>query len=205
MALLLRQSIHLKITLRNDPEGIRNPIEEGKHRGDIDRFGNLRLRPTVIAQRLHVSIGSAIRSFRYHGHIVEQCTFRRAQARFFQIAIRDGPYSSFFCSLNTQEVCMRVQSIWAAIEPRHPARDRFLGFAVEMTLRKMDCVAEFHYLAQKVWAMAEALQNAGHLLAARFRAPFVVDLGDFSRRVAILDELDFGLVVSHLSALLTAK
>ena len=101
----------------------------------------------MIAQPLHVVIGSAIRCFRHPSHIVEKCTFRRAQARFVQIAIRDGLYSSFFCSLNTQEVCMRVQSIWTAIEPRHPARDRFLGFAVEMTLRKMDCVAEFHYLA----------------------------------------------------------
>ena len=100
---------------------------------------------------------------------------------------------------------MRVQSIWTAIEPRHPARDRFLGFPVEMALRKVDRVAEFHHFAQKVGAMAEALQNAGHLLAARFGAPFVVDLGNFSGRVAIFDELDFGLVVRHLSALLTAK
>jgi hypothetical protein len=101
----------------------------------------------MIAQRLHVVLGGAIGCFRHPGHVVEECTFRRGQARFFQIAIGDGLYSSFFCSLNTQEVCMRVQSIWTAIEPRHPARDRFLGFAVEMTLRKMDCVAEFHYLA----------------------------------------------------------
>jgi hypothetical protein len=123
----------------------------------------------------------------------------------FQVAIRNGLYSFFFGSLNTQEVCMRVQSIWTAIEPRHPARDRFLGFTVEMTLRKVDRVTEFHYFAQKVGAMAEALQNVRHLLAARFRTPFVVDQGDFTRRIAVFDELDFGLMVRHLSALLTAK
>jgi hypothetical protein len=205
MALLLRRSIHLKITLRSDPEGIRNPIEESEHRGDIDRFSNLRLRPTVSAQRLYVVIGSAIRCFRHLGYVVEESTFRRAQSCFFQVAIRDGLYSFFFGSLNTQEVCMRVQSIWTAIEPRHPARDRFLGFAVEMTLRKMDRVAEFHHVAQKIRPMAEALQNTRHLLTARLGAPFVVHLGDFPFRVAIFDELDFGLVVRHISARLTAK
>jgi hypothetical protein len=157
MALLLRKSIHLKITLWSDPEGIRNPIEEGEHRGDVDRFSDLRLCPPVIPQRLHVIIGGAIGCFGHPGHVVEERTFRRAQARFFQVAIRDGLYGFFFCSLNTQEVCMRVQSIRTAIEPRHPARDRFFGFTVEMTLRKMDRVAEFHHLAQKVRAMAEAL------------------------------------------------
>ena len=189
----------------SNPEGIGNPIEEGEHRGDVDCFSDLRLRPTMIAQRLHVVIGGAIGCFRHPGHVVEERAFRRAQACIFQIAIRDGLYRFFFCSLNTQEVCMRVQSIRTAIEPRHPARDRFLGFAVEMTLRKMNRVAEFHHFAQKVRAMAEALQNTRHLLSTRFRAPFVVDLGDFSRRVPIFDELDFGLVVGHLSALLTAK
>ena len=81
-------------------------------------------------------------------------------------AIGDGLNCLFFRSLNTQEVCMRVQSIRAAIQPRYPARDRFLGLAVEMALGKVDRVTELHYFAQKVGAMAEALQNAGHLLAA---------------------------------------
>jgi len=159
----------------------------------------------VITQRLYVIIGGAIRCFRHPGYVVEECAFRRAQTRFFELAIRDGLYGTLFCSLNTQEVCMRIQSIWTAIEPRHPARDRFLGFAVKMTLGKMDRVAEFHHVAQKVGAMAEALQNARHLLAARFGAPFVVDLGDFSGGIAIFDELDFGFVVRHFSVLLTAK
>ena len=54
---------------------------------------------------------------------------------------------------------MRVQSIGTAIEPRYPARNRFLGPAVEMALGKMDRVAELHYLAQEVRAMAEALSE----------------------------------------------
>jgi hypothetical protein len=82
---------------------------------------------------LHVFICGAIRRLGHLGYIIEQSTFRRTQACFFQIAIRDGLYRFVFCSLNTQEVCMRVQSIRAAIEPRYPTRDRFLGSAVEMT------------------------------------------------------------------------
>ncbi len=70
---------------------------------------------------------------------------------------------------------MRVQSIGATIEPRDPAGDRFLGAAVKMALRKMHGIAELDHLAQKIRAMAEALENAGHLLAARVGAPFVVD------------------------------
>ena len=61
---------------------------------------------------------------------------------------------------------MRVQSIGTAIEPRNPTRDGFLGSAIEMPLGKMDRVAELHHFAQEIGAMAEALQNAGHLLAA---------------------------------------
>jgi hypothetical protein len=61
---------------------------------------------------------------------------------------------------------MRVQSIGTAIEPRYPARDRFLGSSIEVAFGNMDRVTELHYLAQKIGPMAEALQNAGHLLTA---------------------------------------
>jgi hypothetical protein len=89
---------------------------------------------------------------------------------------------------------MRVQSIRTAIEPRNPARNRFLGFSIQVALGEMDRVAEFDHIAQEIGAVAEALQNAGHLFAARLGAPFVVDLGHFASGVAIFDELDFGFV-----------
>ena len=41
--------------------------------------------------------------------------------------------------------------------------------------------------------MAEALQNSRHFLAARFRAPFVVDLGHFAGRFRVFDYLDLVL------------
>jgi len=100
---------------------------------------------------------------------------------------------------------MRVQSIWAAIEPRDPACNRFFGPAVQMPLRKVDRIAEFHDLAQKVGTMTETLQNAWHLLAAGFGAPLVVNLGYFPRCIAVFDELDLGFVVRHCLVHLAAN
>jgi hypothetical protein len=43
--LLLRQPVHLEVTLRSYSEGIRYSIEEGKHCGDVDSLSDLRLTP----------------------------------------------------------------------------------------------------------------------------------------------------------------
>ena len=92
---------------------------------------------------------------------------------------------------------MRVQSIWTAIEPGYPARNRFLGFAVKMALGKVHRIAEFNDMSQEVRAMAEALENAGHLLTAGVRAPFVVYLRNLAGGVSILNHFDLGLRVWH--------
>jgi len=83
---------------------------------------------------------------------------------------------------------MRVQSIRTAIEPGDPACDRFFCPAGEVPFRKMHRIAEAHDLAQEIRAMAEAFENAGHLLTARVRAPFVVNRRDFAGGVSILDD-----------------
>ena len=100
---------------------------------------------------------------------------------------------------------MRVQSIGAAIEPRYPAGNSFLRFAIQMPFGEMDRVAELHDFAQEVGAIAEALQYAGHLLAARLGAPLIIDIGHFTCRVAVFDKLDLVFVVRHDSAFLIAN
>ena len=90
---------------------------------------------------------------------------------------------------------MRVQSIRATIQIRHIAGNRFLCLAVKMTLRKMHAIAERHYLPQEIRAMAEALQYARHLLPARMRAPFVINLREFTRRIRVFNKID--LVLFH--------
>lgn len=88
---------------------------------------------------------------------------------------------------------MRVQSIRAAIQVGHIAGNRLFCLAVKMALRKMHAIAEGHYLAQEIRAMAEALQYPRHLLPARVRAPFVIDLREFAGRVCVFDEVDLVL------------
>jgi hypothetical protein len=92
---------------------------------------------------------------------------------------------------------MRVQSIWTAIQIRYPARDRLFRPPRQMPLGEVHRIAKLHDVAQKVRPMTEALQNARHLLAARFRAPLVVDLGDVARRVHVFNQLDLRGILSH--------
>jgi hypothetical protein len=92
---------------------------------------------------------------------------------------------------------VRVQSIGTAIEPGNPACNGFFCPAGEVPFRKMHRVAEAHYLAQKIRAMAEALENARHLPAARVRAPLIVYFRDLTSGVRILNYVDLGLRVCH--------
>jgi len=92
---------------------------------------------------------------------------------------------------------MRIQSIRTAVEPGDPAGDRFFCSAREVPFREMDGVAETHHLAQKIRAMAKALENTGHLLAPRMRAPFVIHLRNLAGRVSILNDLDLCLRIRH--------
>jgi len=166
ITLLLRKPIHFEVTLRCNPESVSHAIEERKHRRDVDRLCNLRLSPTMIAQLLHIFIGGAVGRFSHLGDVFEEHPLGGAQAGCVQIAFSKGRYCFSLCSLNTQEVCMRVQSIWTAVEPGYPTRDCFLGLSVEMAMGKVNGVTELHNLAKKIGAMAEAFENAGHKLTA---------------------------------------
>jgi hypothetical protein len=92
---------------------------------------------------------------------------------------------------------MRVQSIWTAIEIRHPARDRFLRPPRQMPLGKVHSIAELHHVPQKVRPMAEALQDSRHFAAPGLRPPLVVDLGNLAGRVYVFNQFDLGVVLSH--------
>jgi hypothetical protein len=85
---------------------------------------------------------------------------------------------------------MRVQSVRTAVEPRNPARDSLFGTACQVAFGKVHRIAETHHLAQKIGPMAEALQNARHLLAAGLAPPLVVDFGNVAGCVCVFDEAD---------------
>lgn len=93
---------------------------------------------------------------------------------------------------------MRVQSIRAAIEPGDPAGNGFFRLAREVPFREVNRVAKAHDLAQKVGAMAKTLEDPRHLLAARMRAPFVIDLRHLAGCVSILNKADLCYGICHM-------
>lgn len=92
---------------------------------------------------------------------------------------------------------MRVQSIWTAIQIRHPTGDRFLGFSRQVPLREVNRIPEFQHVAQKVRPVAETLQDAGHLRAARLGPPLIVDLCEIAARLGVFDNVDLGRFAGH--------
>jgi hypothetical protein len=194
---LLSHGIHFEISLGRNAKGIGDTIEEGEHCCDVHSLGDLRLAPAVIAEKLHVFGSSSIGRLGHLGDIVEKGSFGWSDLRLIELSFRNGLYCFFVCSLNPQEVCMRVESIGAAIEPRDPAGDGFLGAAGEVTFRKVDCVAEAHYIAQEIRPMAETLEDSGHLLTSGVCAPLVVDLCDIAFRVRIFNDVDFCFRIGH--------
>jgi hypothetical protein len=151
----------------------------------------------VLAQEFHIFGGRAIRRLGHLGDVFEQHTVGVVERRLLKVARYQRLNCFLFCSLNPQEVSMRIQSIGTAIQPGDPAGNRFLCPAREVPFRKMHRIAEAHDLAQEIRAMAKALENAGHLLASRMSAPFVVYLRDLTGRVGILNDLDFCFCVRH--------
>jgi hypothetical protein len=183
--------VHFQIALRGNAEGVCHAVKEGEHRRDVHSLGNLGLSPTVLAQDLHIFRGRAIRRLGHLGDIFEQRTVRVVELRLLKVARNQCLDRFLFCSLNPQEVSMRIQSIRTAIQPGDPAGNRFFCPAREVPFRKVDRIAEADDLAQKIRAVAKALENARHLLAPRMGAPFVVYLRHLASGVSILNHLNF--------------
>jgi len=66
-----------------------------------------------------------------------------------------------------------------------------------MSLGEVDRVAETNNVPQKVRAMAETLQNAGHFLTTGFCAPLIVNFRDCACGILVFDDVNFYLWVSH--------
>jgi hypothetical protein len=189
--------VHLEIALRRNAEGVCHAVKEGEHRRDVYRLGNLGLTPTVLAQGLYIFRRRAIRRLGHLGDIFEQRTVRIVERRILDVARNQRLDRFLFCSLNPQEVSMRIQSIRTAIQPGDPAGNRFFCPAGEVPFRKMDRIAKAHDLAQKIRAMAKTLENARHLLSPRMGAPFVVYLRHLASGISILNYFNFCLCVGH--------
>jgi hypothetical protein len=151
----------------------------------------------MLTKALYVVRRGTVSRLSHLGDVFEQHPVGVVQPGPFEVARDQCLYCLFFCSLNPQEVSMRIQSIGTVIQPGDPACNCFFCPTGEVPFRKMDCIAEAHDVAQKIRAMAEAFQNAGHLLTARVRAPFVVYLRYLTGGIGILNDCDLGLRVWH--------
>jgi hypothetical protein len=187
---LLRHPVHRQIAHWLNPEGIGHPVEEGEHRGYVNRLGDLRFRPA----RLPQGIGVGTRDLAglegdFTGEL-QQLAFGVAQSGRLQIAFGYGGYGFVIGSLFTQEVGMGVQSIGTAIERRDVAGDSFFLAASEMAFGKMNSIGKSNDLAQEVRPVAETLQNAGDNLASAKLAPLLVHFGGFAGGFGIFNQPD---------------
>jgi hypothetical protein len=114
--MLRRHFAGIKIVLRGDTEGVRDPVEECEHGCNVDRFRNLFFFPTSIAQLLHILGGRTISGFGDQFDVIQQKALRYGKAGFVQLAFKNCGYALVRSSLNTQEVSVAVQSIGTPIE-----------------------------------------------------------------------------------------
>ena len=142
-------------------------------------------------------MGSTVRRFGHLRYVIQQRTFRLVELSFIQLSLSQRLYRLLFCSLNPQEVSMRVQSIRTSVEIGNPAGNSFLLASAQVSLGKMDCVAKLQDIAKEIRSVAEAFQNPRHLLSARLLAPFVVDGSHVASGIGVLNQPDLGLVLSH--------
>jgi len=105
-----------KVILGRNAECVSDAIEKSEHCGDVDSFRNLVFFPACVPKFLHILGGRAIGGVGDQLDVIQQSSLRRSKAGLVKLAFDDGLYALIRCSLDTQEVGMAVQSIWAAIQ-----------------------------------------------------------------------------------------
>ncbi len=189
-----RQPSCSEIVLRWNSERVGHAVEEGKHRSDVDRFGNLVFTPTGVAQLLYVFGCRTISGLGDQFHVVEQHPLRRSETRLLELALNNRVDALISSSLNTQEVSVAVQSIRTTVQVRDVAGDHLLVAAREMAFREMDGVGEIDDLAEEVGARSEALDDAWDLFAAGLIAPGLIGGSGVAGGGFIGPDADLGFV-----------
>ena len=102
----LGHGIHFKITLRRNAKGIGHTIEEGKQGGNVHRLCDLRLAPTMIAEKLHVFGGSTVGGLCHPGDVFKENSFSLGEPSLVEFSLGNRLDCLLVCSLNPQEVCV---------------------------------------------------------------------------------------------------
>ena len=181
-----------QIVLGRDSESISDPIEEGKHGRDVDRFGDLIFAPSRIAQSLHVLGRGAGGGLRNKLHVFKQCSFSRGQSCVFELPFENCRYTLITGSLDTQEVGVAIQSIRAPVQIGDVAGNHLLVAASQMAFGEVDGIREIDYLPKEVGPGAEALDDARNLGTPGPRAPVIVGRCRLTGRLRVLGDADLG-------------
>jgi len=103
-----------------DVERIRQSHEEIEERSYIDRFGNLRVTPTVLAQALNLGVGDFVGVSRERSHEFQQVALGRAYRCAIEITVAQCLGNrAVLLSLQLQEPCVTAESVVTAIQRRH--------------------------------------------------------------------------------------
>ena len=160
--------------LRRYSESIGHAIEECKHRNDVHRLGDLLLRPARVAQFLDILRRGAIRRIGNDPGVVQQHALGGREARIFEFAFENRRDALIIGSLDTQEVSVAVQSIWAAVQVGDVAGDHLLMAADQVTFGEMNTVGKIDDLPQEIGPRTKALDDARNLCPAGNRPPVIV-------------------------------
>jgi len=190
MAELGRHLPTSQIILGWDAKGVRDAVEEGEQSRDVDRLRNLVFLPADVSELLNIFSGRTISCVCDQLRIIQQSAIGGAKAGFVQFAFENCGYTLIGCSLDTQEVGMTVQSIWAAIEEGDVTGEHLFLAPREMPLGEVNRVGEFHDLTQEVWTRAEALEDARDLLPSGTCAPEIVGSESVARGVRVFGDPD---------------
>ena len=131
----LRLRSHLsfaEVILRWNAEGIGDPVEKREHSGDVDGFGDLSFGPAGVADFLNLRVSGARGVIGDEFDVGHQGAFGGREPGFVELAFEDGFYGLVSGSLNTQEVGVAIQSIWAPVQKRNVTGDHLVVAEGEM-------------------------------------------------------------------------
>jgi hypothetical protein len=178
----------VEIILRRNAKCVGDAIEEGKHRGDVNRFGNLVFAPSGIAEPLDVGVRGLRGGKSNFFYVVEQGALGGRKTCVVELTLENCLYAFIGGPLNTQEVSVGVQSIRAAVEEGNVAGDHLFVAASQVAFGKMHRIRELKDLAEKIGTRAETFDDARDLRASGAFAPGIVGRGDVARGSGILGD-----------------
>jgi hypothetical protein len=137
---LRSQPAGLQIVLGGHPKGVRDAVEKGEHCDYVNSLSDLILTPACLTQLLHVFARRTAGCFGDQLGILEQRAFGQREVSLFKPSFGNSGDGLIGCSLNPQEVCVTVNSIWTAVERGNVRGEHLFMSAREVPFREVNRV-----------------------------------------------------------------